>query len=399
MTGTVFKFEFKTAIRKKAYLITMAILLVILILMSFVPRVLSVALKSKEAKPYGFVSDDATFTPEILSEKLEMEIVPATDSEALLEKIRNSELDGGFVFENGDRTIYLKSNNVLTEATLIEQMRNLEPVQRAADLVAYGMSATEAAEFANQSFDYDIVALETDGAKSIWLVYANLFALYFLIALFGSQVSSAVAREKTDRTMELLITATKPKDLINGKVYAYGLLGILTFIILYGAAGIGMTWGGADNNEIMAVMQEHGIALDLRLLLVTFLFFVFGYLTYLYLFAAAASLVSRMEDTSVANQPLMILFMSGWFISLIGLMKPNILLTIAAFFPLTSPFAMPTYFGIESVPLWQAGVSLALLIGTFALTKWFTIKMYRLGSLNYGLKVNFFKSLFQSIKE
>lgn len=399
MTGTVFKFEFLTAIRKKAYIISMAILLVSLILMSFVPKLLSVALQSKAAKPYGLVSENPRFTPEVITERMDIDTVAVDNTDQLIQKIEAGELDGGFVFENGDRTVYLKSNNLATEAMLTEQMRNLDAIERTTDLVDYGIPEAEAEKLANRTFDFDIVTLATDGAKGIWLAYANLFALYMLILLFGNQVATAVAREKSDRTMELLITATKPKNLINGKVLAYGALGILTFVVLYVAAGFGMTLGGTENNTIKAMMEEHGIGVDPGLILVTFLFFVFGYLTFLYLFAGAASLVSRMEDVAVAIQPLMIIFMLGWIISLAGLMKPNILLTVAAFFPLTSPFAMPTYYAVESVPLWQAGISLVLLILTFFLIQKFTVRMYRLGSLNYGLKVNFFKSLFQSIKD
>jgi ABC-2 type transport system permease protein len=45
------------------------------------------------------------------------------------------------------------------------------------------------------------------------------------------------------------------------------------------------------------------------------------------------------------------------------------------------PFGIP-----GTVPWWQLGLSMALLIGGFLLTTWFAGKIYRTGILMYGKK-------------
>lgn len=398
MTGIIFKFEFLTAIRKKAYIITMVILLTGLILMSFVPKVVGMINKGDVVLPDGLYCDEAHINAPLLQELTGKEFKAYDKVDALRDDVKNGKIDIGIVIKNGERTLYTKTSNIQKSMEfdrIMDVAKKLELTQR---LENNGLPADTAESLANMQFPYAVEVLDTDGDKGFWVIYANLFVLYFLILMFGSQVAMAVAREKSDRTMELLITAAKPKSLIQGKVYAYGALGILTFIIIYGGAFLGTMVGGSGEGAGLDILQHIDLRGTLVQVGVTFAFFILGYIMYLYIYAAAASLVSRLEDVNVAIQPLTMFFMLGFFISIFGMMKPNILLRVGAYFPLTSPLCMPTLYGVESVSPLQVGISFLLLAAMSFLVKAFAVKMYRLGSLNYGNKVSFFKSLVQSVK-
>ncbi|MFR1324685.1 MAG: ABC transporter permease, partial [Ezakiella massiliensis] len=120
---------------------------------------------------------------------------------------------------------------------------------------------------------------------------------------------------------------------------------------------------------------------------------------YLFMMAAAASLVSKIEDVNTAIQPLTMVFVISFFVSYFGMMNPGIVLKVASFVPFSSPFAMIARYGVETVPVIEVIISAAILFVSTVLIAKFSIKVYKLGSFNYGTKVNFFKSLFKAIKD
>jgi ABC-2 type transport system permease protein len=56
--------------------------------------------------------------------------------------------------------------------------------------------------------------------------------------------------------------------------------------------------------------------------------------------------------------------------------------------PITSPIAMMGRIGF-GVPFWQLALSVILLIGGFILTTWIAGRIYRVGILMHGTKVNY----------
>jgi ABC-2 type transport system permease protein len=56
--------------------------------------------------------------------------------------------------------------------------------------------------------------------------------------------------------------------------------------------------------------------------------------------------------------------------------------------PITSPIAMMGRIGF-GVPFWQLALSVVLLIGGFILTTWVAGRIYRVGILMHGTKVNY----------
>jgi ABC-2 type transport system permease protein len=56
--------------------------------------------------------------------------------------------------------------------------------------------------------------------------------------------------------------------------------------------------------------------------------------------------------------------------------------------PFTSPIAMMGRIGF-GVPMWQLALSMILLVGGFVLTTWVAARIYRVGILMSGTKVNY----------
>lgn len=393
---TVFKFEFLNAVRKKAFIISMALMLVITVLFSFIPKIIS-RISQGEEKPIGVYSEYNFINADLLAQGYGKEFKTFDNEKSLEDAVKKDEIEAGVLIKGEDRKILMKSSSISAMnkyKSLVDVAENLEKSELLKEL---NIDSASSDKLIRTDY-YEPISLETDGAKNFWLVYIALFVLYMLIIMFSNQVAMSIAREKSDRTMELLITAAKPSDLIIGKVAAYGLVGIISLLVLYGGVIIGTKFGGED---AMGIVQNLNLVQMVRLdqVMVTFTFFALGYILYLFMMAAASSLVSKIEDVNTALQPLNMVFMVSFFASYFGMMNPGIVLKVASFIPFSSPFAMIARYGVETVPIHEVLISLAVLFVSTVIIAKFSIKVYKLGSFNYGAKVNFFKSIFKAIKD
>lgn len=228
--------------------------------------------------------------------------------------------------------------------------------------------------------------------------------IYFMMVMYGTQVMRGVSEEKINRIAEVIISSTRPFQLMMGKILGIGAVGLtqfaiwvalifsLQFAITPALASIESTAAlkpQAMELQYMQMAMDGLQSLPLGLVLICFFFFfLFGYLLYASLFAAVGSIVS--DDQQEAQQfmfPILMPIILGFVILTKALNEPHS--TEAVFFsifPLTSPIVMMgrIMFG---VPGWQLALSLTLLVLCFLLFTWFTAKIYRTAILMYGKKI------------
>jgi ABC-2 type transport system permease protein len=121
-------------------------------------------------------------------------------------------------------------------------------------------------------------------------------------------------------------------------------------------------------------------------------YFLGGYLLYASLFAAVGAAVDNETDTQQFMMPITIPLIFGFIVSEFALTNPEV---SAVFWfseiPLTSPIVMMVRvaMGFDSSNIWELILSMALLIGGFVFTVWLAGRIYRIGILMYGKKVNY----------
>lgn len=124
------------------------------------------------------------------------------------------------------------------------------------------------------------------------------------------------------------------------------------------------------------------------------LFTVFGYLLYLFIYASLGSLVSKIEDVGSSVTPVTLLFIVAYAVSAMGMEMPSsIIVKIASFVPFTSILAMPVRNFQMSIPWYEISISLILMLLTTLFFAYVSIKIYRMGSLNYGNKIKVSKAI------
>lgn len=124
---------------------------------------------------------------------------------------------------------------------------------------------------------------------------------------------------------------------------------------------------------------------------ISFLFyFLGGYLLYGALFAAVGSAVDSPAEAQQFMFPITIPMLISYMSLFMFILKdPHGPISVwLSIIPITSPIAMMGRIGF-GVPFWQLALSVVLLIGGFILTTWVAGRVYRVGILMHGTKVNY----------
>jgi ABC-2 type transport system permease protein len=261
-------------------------------------------------------------------------------------------------------------------------------------------------------------------SSSSGLLYGIGFVLgiliYMFVLIYGIQIMHGVIDEKTSKIVEVIVSSVKPFQLMMGKIIGIASVGLLQFTIwiliitfvsssVLGYFGLKMPQeqmreqitnqiSSPEAQEAMEAQNSKvteflGMLNEIpfgKIAVVFVFYFLGGYLLYGALFAAVGSAVDSIQDAQQfqfpITLPLLIGYMSLFFVILRDPHGPmSFWLSII---PLTSPVAMVGRIAF-GVPTWELALSMVLLVGGFILTTWIAGRIYRVGILMTGTKVNY----------
>ena len=223
------------------------------------------------------------------------------------------------------------------------------------------------------------------------------FLIYIILLLYGSQVMMGVMEEKTNRIAEVIVSSVKPFQLMLGKIIGIGLVALTQFLIWIACILIVYNVGKAGSNAGMMTSMVGGIqnvftSINVSLIILCFIFyFLSGFFFYASLYAAIGSAVNEdMREAQSLSFPVTLLVIFSIAMMTTAINNPTGPVAVwCSIIPFSSPIVMMARipFGVPStVPWWQLGLSMALLIGGFIFTVWLSGKIYRTGILMYGKK-------------
>ena len=248
--------------------------------------------------------------------------------------------------------------------------------------------------------------------------YGSGFLIYITLFIYGSMVMRGVMEEKTNRIAEVVVSSVKPFQLMMGKIIGIGAVGLtqlLLWIVLI--IGLSAAAGAIFSHETLQQASEASQQLqngsvkmasnaasqfdevkntmasaNWFLIVGCFIFyFLFGYLFYAALFAAVGSAVNEdPQDAQSLMLPITMPIIISIVIMINAITNPaGSLATWSSMIPFFSPIVMMARipFGVPgTVPYWQLGLSMLLLVLGFLGTTWISAKIYRTGILMYGKK-------------
>lgn len=243
--------------------------------------------------------------------------------------------------------------------------------------------------------------------------------LFILIFAYGQTVAQSIATEKTSRVMELLLTSVRPLAVVIGKVLAMGLVSLLQFVLIgvVGGASFAITApfgiGGdllkmmsdpaaqvGENAEIVeAVNSSFGSLSPLTFILI-FVIFILGFLFFALIAALVGASVSRMEDLAQAMQPYSLLGVLGFYLAYFPVMftmesldtgaaATNPMQIFSYYFPVSSPFALPSALLLGTLSLPQVIIAVLILAAFVVLVAVIVARVYEMIILHNGSRLKF----------
>jgi len=221
---------------------------------------------------------------------------------------------------------------------------------------------------------------EQDGDVGFVMAFVLIMIIYIMVIMYGSHTLTAVIEEKSSRMVEVLLASISPGDLMLGKVMGIGLAGLTQFAI----------WSGA-----LLVLSQRGVSvgelsLDTAFLtpviLINFIaFFLLGFFLYATLYAGIGAMCNTVQDSQQFHTPLVMgLVIPMMMLSLVLRSPDSTVSVVLSLIPLFSPVIMFMRVCVETPPVWQIGLSWALMIGSIWLAARMAGKLFRMGILMYG---------------
>jgi len=206
------------------------------------------------------------------------------------------------------------------------------------------------------------------------------FSIFILLQVWGTFMTMGVIEEKSSRVVEILLSHVRPTTLLGGKLIGLGVLAVAQMVILTLGVVVALTF--TDGLDVPS-----GVWSAVPLMLLTF---VFGFGFYATGFAAAGSMVPRVEDAQATQFIVMLPLISGYILAFASFTVPdNPLVTIASFVPFTSPVIVPFRAALVDPPLWQPILSLVILAASTLVMLRVAGAIYRYSLLRTGSRVGF----------
>ncbi|MFK7758921.1 MAG: ABC transporter permease [Phycisphaerales bacterium] len=220
---------------------------------------------------------------------------------------------------------------------------------------------------------------ESSGIATFLIPVVSLVLLIIATMTGGQYLLTTTIEEKSNRVVEVLLSACSPMELMTGKIV--GQMGVgLSLLVVYNSLGI-----------IALIAFNRLDMISGSTIILFFVFFLLAYFMLASLMAAIGSAVNDMREAQSLMTPVMLIMMIPYFFFMPVVRAPNSTLsTVTSFIPPISPFIMiMRVSSTDPPPSWQ--IALVILINMIAVVGflWFAAKVFRVGLLMYGKPPNF----------
>lgn len=311
-----------------------------------------------------------------------IETRPADSEDAARAMLSDGEVDAALVPADGENQWTLLQDGSpdalagTLNAALSAQLQTQAMVDQGADPAAVAAAAGSGSVTSENAQTVDLAALLVVGAGVMLMITG--------IMMFGGAVAQSVIEEKSSRVVEIMLATIRPLHLLAGKILGAGIAGAIMLTAIVGAATVTIF--------ITGLAEDFDIPWAAVAMLLPF--FLLGYFFFAALYATAGSLVSRMEDFSAAQMPVMLLAFVAIYIPAFGWSNlDSTFMTVAAWVPPASVTTAPLQYAMGGFDGWQMLGSAAILAVTCVLVILLAAYVYPRNVLRTGSRVTWMEAL------
>ena len=317
---------------------------------------------------------------------------PEGQREALDQRIRDEEIDAWLwispaALEANELEYHGRSVSNFLTLEILE--RTLSRIVREDRLAQAGYDADEIGQL-TQGVELETVRVTEEGteadtgAGNLILAVGLFFTLYMTLIIYGNLVMQGVLEEKSNRVVEVVISAVKPTELMAGKLLGIGAVG-MTQLVLWLLSAAALTAPGLV--ATIATLPEGMRLPDLELgVMAHFLaLFVLGYVMYASFYALIGSAFNSPQEAQQLAGVAVMFLVAPMVFFLPVLNDPDSLLSVVlSLIPPFTPLMMMLRVAVKMPPLWQVALGYVLSIGFALAMVWLCARVYRVGILMYG---------------
>ena len=394
---TVTEFTMKEMLRRKSFIISTLIILVIIIVGINIPNILKLFTDGSETGERLLIVDSSNVFEGNLSSLEQMntgyEVQISNENisfDDIKSKIENKEIDDAIIVEQTDNNIkirYIVESTTMMAGVPENVISAINTIYSNMQISKLGLTEEQIASI-TPNFEYSLEQTEEQEVQGNVLAIMLLsIVLFYAIYFCAYQVSSSITTEKTSKIMETLVTSTSPKTIVLGKTVGIGIVGLLQVCLLVAVALI-TAYTCLEPGTLDSILDMSNFTPYLAI--ITIIYFILGYVAYALMYALTGSTVSKPEDIQSANGPVAIIAVIGFYLSYFTMMNPTSDLNVfASMLPISSPFCMPFRIMMGLASTTDVIISILILLVTIFIIARVAIKIYSNAILNYGTKMSF----------
>ena len=392
---TVMKFTMKDMIKRKSFIISTLIILILIVIGFNVPNILKKLNNDNTDEKLLVVDNQNIFegSLEMLKELdlgYEIQIDNTVDYNKVKDNIENEKIESAIIIEPTEQNIkikYLVKNINMMESVPEDIVNAINSIYTNLQISKLGLTENQLKSITpNFEFDLEQTNEEKASGNVFTMMILSIF-LFYAIYFCAYQVSSSITTEKTSKIMETLVTSTSPRTIVLGKTIGIGIIGLIQMILVISTAIISAKCF-LDPEIINSLLDVSNITPYLGI--ITIIYFILGYFAFALLYALTGSMVGKPEDIQSANSPVAILSVIGFYLSYFTMMNPTSELNVfASLCPISSPFCMPFRVMMGLAKTTDVIISILILVITILIIAHIAIKIYSNAILNYGTKMSF----------
>jgi len=307
--STILTFELKNYLKNKTFLVTTILISVIAIVGMFVPRFFdlfgdkkentAITEEANQSEEDKFDKTVVLYDPQgLINLDIMKEAFPSTEirtvdsEEKVKEMVTSSEAKSGFAVTSGESFSYYVYNKGLVDSNQETFTQVMQSTARMAYCEVNGLDYEEYMAAYNTVIESDLQVLGKDATMNYAYCYGLVIVVFMLIIFYGLMIATSVTNEKSNRSIEVLVTSTSSTSLLFGKVIAGAIASLCQATVVLGSI-LGSyqinrdVWGGRLD-MLFNIPTE---------VLITFGFFgLGGYLFYAFLYGMVGAMVSKTED-------------------------------------------------------------------------------------------------------
>ncbi len=390
-TLRVGRMEFRQTAMNRAFVIMTIIGPFLILAIAGLPSLVASSQEVEEGTTVGIVVSDP---------QLQSAIGRALEGSPVAVQFSRSEADFEEAVEAGDMQGYLvlpsdmgadrmvyrsESGTDILVAQLLEQaVGEIVISQR---LAGAGLNPAEVREMTSRPrVDVRRIGAEqgddADGGNVPTTIIAGIafsLLIYMSVILYGQAIARSVVQEKTSKTVEIMLSSVRPRDLLFGKILGKVVAGVIQYGIY---VVVGLLF-------ISFIAPLFGITVPGVITVGNLLYLVAFFLTGFLLYGAAyAAIGAAGEDETHVSQlgwPLLLFLVGSLVFASSIVLNPNSSMSvILSLFPFTSPIVMMLRVLVDPPAAWQILLCFALLIATIGVVVALGSRIFRVGILMSG---------------